>query len=85
MTFYFSCIETNPRHTKFLLVDPEGAGCGTVCALTDDVPNFIGRHNWMVGIRWNGLLPKSVEDFVPQVQNSPCFRQRDPLQMMEGK
>lgn len=54
-TWYLDCMESNERHTKFRLFDPQGANCGTLCIITTDVPEFIA-NKWNGDVQWNGLF-----------------------------
>lgn len=60
-SFKISCIESNPKHTKFNIFDSHGANCGTITILTSEVEDFVdSRFNWAGSIDWNGKIPKEL-------------------------
>ena len=54
--YKLSCLNSNPRHTHFIVFDSAGANCGALVVLTSDLVNFLTR-NWRGNIDWNGRCP----------------------------
>ncbi len=54
--FELVCLESNHKHTRFVVFDTAGASCGKLCIRTQDLIPFVVA-NWSGNVDYRGLIP----------------------------
>lgn len=56
--FKLDCMDANPAHVRFRVLDWLGANCGNLTIRTEDAVRFVAE-NWNGEVFWNGKIPSS--------------------------